>query len=234
MNEIEWQNGTLPVSTRFDDPYYSKHDGRAETGHVFINGNDLPNRWPAMQNCVIAELGFGTSLNFLETVRQWRLHKPSSGKLTYISFEQYPMPASDMEKALSNWPELSDLKERLLELWTPENSLVDAEFADNIYLEIHMSDANERLQELNFEADAWYLDGFSPAKNPELWNETLLQEVSNHTVVGGTFATYTAAGFVRRNLINSGFNVRKVKGFGFKRDMLCGNKMGDIHVADRH
>ncbi|MGI9350067.1 MAG: tRNA (5-methylaminomethyl-2-thiouridine)(34)-methyltransferase MnmD [Rhizobiaceae bacterium] len=234
MNELKWQDGNLPVSSQFDDPYYSRHDGRAETDHVFIHGNRLLERWLEMQSCTIAELGFGTGLNFLETVRQWKCVKPDGARLRFISFEQYPISTKDMEKALSAWPELGEFKPRLLEHWESVPGTLDVEFASDIRLTIHIGDANRLLPELDFLADAWFLDGFSPAKNPELWNNLLMNEVARHTVVGGTFSTYSAAGFVRRSLEASGFQVRKQKGFGSKREMLSGKMQDDIHVADRH
>jgi len=228
---LEWRADTLPVSTRFDDPYYSKEDGRAETSHVFINGNSLPDRWPDMTTCAIAELGFGTGLNFLETARQWRNLRKPDAKLHFISFEQYPMAKEDIDRALSAWPKLAELKKQLLNIWETHQKTLDQPFTDDIRLTVHFDDANDQLPIQGFKADAWYLDGFSPAKNPELWNERLMTEVSHHTVACGTFATYTAAGFVKRNLQSAGFQVSKTKGFGRKRDMLIGQMTSDIHVA---
>ena len=234
MDELEWRDGKIPVSTRFDDPYYSRHDGRAETRHVFIGGNNLPKRWETCSDFTIAELGFGTGLNFLETVDQWLNPSRSSARLHFISFEQYPISAEALQKALSAWPELNMLTSRLLDLWPGESVSFDADFDGNVRLTVHMGDANTLMSDQSFSADAWYLDGFSPAKNRELWNEDLMMEVGRRTVAGGTFATYTAAGFVRRGLQAAGFEVRKTKGFGTKREMLCGHKPRDIHVADRH
>ena len=198
MSELEWRDEITPVSNRFDDPYYSVDDGRAETDYVFIQGNNLPARWPNMETCTIAELGFGTGLNFLETIHQWQNIKADDATLHFISFEQFPMTKEEMSKALSNWPELAEHTSRLVEIWQPQTNLLEIEFATDIKLSVHMGDANLLLPQLKFQVDAWYLDGFSPAKNPELWNETLMQEVGKHTSANGTFATYTAAGFVKR------------------------------------
>jgi tRNA U34 5-methylaminomethyl-2-thiouridine-forming methyltransferase MnmC len=225
MSKLEWREGNFPVSLQFDDPYYSVVDGRAETDHVFINGNMLPERWPNMRNCTLAELGFGTGLNFLETVRQWQETDKTDSKLQFISFEQYPMSATEMTKALSRWPVLSHLSQTLIEGWKPEAQTIEIKFGDTISLSVHIGDANSLLPQLNFQADAWYLDGFSPAKNPELWNEALMEEVAEHTANDGTFATYTAAGFVKRGLQAAGFQVEKTKGFGRKRDMLIGKML---------
>lgn len=235
MNPIDWREGNIPISTKFQDPYYSLEDGRAETAHVFINGNNLPARWQHMHHCMIAELGFGTGLNFLETVRQWKQCKPAEARLKFVSFERYPLKTPDLERALSRWPELAAEGKRLLELWDRIGKTRSmAAFAPDIELEIHVGDANNLLPSKEFLADAWFLDGFSPAKNHELWNEPLMKQVGDHSVAGGTFATYTAAGFVRRNLQAAGFDVRKVRGFGRKRDMLIGAKPNDIHVASGH
>lgn len=221
---LEWRDNNLPVSKRFDDPYYSKQDGRAETEYVFIKSNNLPQRWPTMDKCVIAELGFGTGLNFIETVRHWQLHKREAASLNFISFEQYPIERSDMAKALSAWPELSELAAPLIAQWVTGQAKLDLALTDNTSLTVYFGDANIVLPKTDFVADAWYLDGFSPAKNPQLWNPGLMNQVAQHTVQSGTFATYTAAGFVRRNLIEAGFSIRKVDGFGHKRDMLIGTK----------
>jgi len=224
VSELKWRDDITPISTRFNDPYYSVDDGRAETDYVFIQGNRLPTRWPNMQTCTIAELGFGTGLNFLETVRQWQTQKQQNTSLTFISFEQYPVTKEEIARALSNWPELETLSSRLIELWQPDEETLDIAFAPDIQLTVYMGDANALLPQLSFHADVWYLDGFSPAKNPELWNEALMREVGNHTKPEGTFATYTAAGFVKRGLAAAGFDIQKTKGFGRKRDMLIGKK----------
>jgi len=228
---LEWRDDKTPVSAQFDDPYYSVDDGRAETEYVFIDGNQLKSRWPELSDCTIAELGFGTGLNFLETVRHWRSTKPNGGKLHFTSFEQFPISKDELAKALSNWPDLTDLASQLVEVWDPSPELLDLEFDKDIKLTVYFGDANITLPNLKFAADAWYLDGFSPAKNPELWNDQLMQEVGNRTVAGGTFATYTAAGFVKRNLQFAGFQVQKIRGFGRKREMLTGKMASDIDVA---
>ncbi len=134
------------------------------------------------------------------------------------------MSNEDMAKALSQWPALDELAARLAEVWNPEFEIIDEDFAEDIRLTVFMSDANVRLPQLQLEADAWYLDGFSPAKNPELWNVELMQHVSTATKPAGSFATYSAAGAVRRNLEAAGFSVERKQGFGTKREMLTGIK----------
>ncbi len=222
--ETEWLDENIPRSTRFGDTYYTKSDGRAETGHVFINGNNLPERWKSPTRFTIGELGFGTGLNFLETVRQWKKTRPYGASLEFISFEQFPLSTDEMYRALSRWRELEEATEKLCGQWQVAEKLFELEFDDEVSLQVIFGDANILLPQYELKADAWYLDGFSPSKNPELWNETLLAEVFTKTKPGGTFATYSAAGFVRRNLQAAGFKVSRIKGFDTKREMLSGYK----------
>ena len=211
----------IPVSTQFDDPYYSLVNGLAETHHVFLSGNNLPARF--VDGFRIAELGFGTGLNFIATLEQWRKSKVE-GKFYFTSFEAYPMISDDMIKAYEQFPEIANIAseiaphlEQLLETGTL--SLHDA------HLHLITGDARETVSHWDAQADCWYLDGFSPAKNPELWEGNLMKAVFTKTCAGGTAATYTAAGFVRRNLSDAGFEVERVKGFGRKRHMSVARKV---------
>lgn len=210
------------MSNQFDDTYYSKSDGQAETRHVYLNGNNLPERWKSAASLSIGELGFGTGLNFLETVSLWKLNGNPNGHLNYISYEQYPLTKADITKALSQWSSLKDLGGQLVAIWEPSAGTFQIEFSQHISLTIVFGDANDELPKQTTMIDAWYLDGFSPAKNPELWNLELMQQVYDHTNNGGTFATYSVAGYVRRNLQQAGFSINRQKGFGSKREMLVG------------
>ena len=221
---LEWLDETIPRSLVFGDTYFSKAGGMEETSHVFIGWNELPARWPQMNHCTIGELGFGTGLNFLETIRQWqRLRLPGS-RLHYIAFEAYPMSRHDLERSLSRWPDLAEGTARLVAIWPAGGDTLEAEFAEGACLTIHFADANAALPALQFEADAWYLDGFAPSRNPQMWGAELMQSVFGHTRPGGTFATYTCAGWVRRNLVAAGFEVEKLPGFAGKREMLRGRR----------
>lgn len=219
---VSWLDGTIPVSTRFDDPYYSKADGLAETRHTFLEGNHLAARFANCKDTfTIAELGFGTGLNFLATCILWRQVAPATARLNYLSFERYPLPASDIRHALSRWPKLSKAAEALLAHWNTDLEFI--EFTDtSIEATVFLSDANTRLPQLSFQADAWFLDGFAPSRNPDLWSAELMQAVFRNTCSGGTFATYTAAGWVRRNLQEAGFEVSRIPGHGTKREMMTG------------
>lgn len=217
--ELEWQ-GDVPIATRFNDPYFSYENGLAETAHVFLAGNDLPQRFtPGFH---IAELGFGTGLNFLAALGAFMAHCPT-GKLLFTSFEAYPMPAE------ARWRALLPFKDQLMiDVFEPDRgsaSLCSSLMGERFELRVILGDARETLPLWEEAADAWFLDGFSPAKNPALWEAGLLREVARHTAAGGSFATYTAAGFVRRALGDAGFFVERVQGFGRKRHMTRGRLM---------
>ncbi|MFZ1815288.1 MAG: tRNA (5-methylaminomethyl-2-thiouridine)(34)-methyltransferase MnmD [Rhizobiaceae bacterium] len=220
----QWIDGTHPFSTRFQDNYYSRTDGQSETRHVFLDGNKLAERMAASRHFTIAELGFGTGLNYLETVRLWRSLAHPGMRLTYVSFELYPLSRGEMSLALSSWPDIAALAGPLVDTWHPDLEILELEHAPDVALTLFMSDANIRLPQLEFEADAWFLDGFAPSRNPQMWNETLIGEVFRHTRPGGTFATYTAAGWVRRNLQSAGFHVTRQKGHAGKREMMVGTR----------
>lgn len=217
--ELEWRDGHTPVSTRFDDPYFSLDNGLAETEYVFLDGNDLPRRLrPGFH---IAELGFGTGLNLLAAWRAW-LRSGQSTPLRYTSFEAYPMSADEMQRSLSAWPELGELAAQLVAAWREAPALR----TDTLEMEVILGDARECLPGWTAQADAWFLDGFSPARNPELWAPELMAQVAAHTKPGGSFATYTAAGQVRAALADAGFTVERRKGFAHKRHMTHGRKEG--------
>ena len=212
--DLEWRDNGVPVSNRFADPYYSLDNGLNETRHVFLTGNDLPARF--CDGFHIAELGFGTGLGFLTAVQAW-LENDTKGHLNFTSFEAYPMSANEMARALSLFPELGDLAALLVAQWDGKAQVI--KLTEHVTLEVIFGDARETLPRWQGKADAWFLDGFSPARNPELWSPELMQEVGAHTAPSGTVATYTAAGFVRRGLADAGFQVERIKGFGRKRHM---------------
>ena len=216
--QIAWREGDLPVSTRFDDPYFSLQGGLAETAHVFLAGNDLPARF--RNGFQIAELGFGTGLNLLATLHQWR-NTGQTGQLRFTTFEAFPMTAPEMLRAQAAFSELSDIAAELAPFW---NDSPQGFTLSDLHFTMIRGDARETLPLWQGRADAWFLDGFSPAKNPEMWGDALLAEVGRHTAPGGTAATYTAAGFVRRSLQAAGFDVTRQQGYGSKRHMTVARK----------
>ncbi|WP_454746652.1 tRNA (5-methylaminomethyl-2-thiouridine)(34)-methyltransferase MnmD [Ciceribacter selenitireducens] len=227
--ELTWRDGDMPYSTAFDDHFYCQTDGRLECGHVFLAGNGLPERWVRPGTFRIGELGFGTGLNACETWRQWKATRAKDGHLHFVSFELYPMRAEELSRALSRWPEIDVEREALAALW-PENpsGTVEFDLDGQTRLTVLCGDALTSLTSSLLAFDAWFLDGFAPARNAAMWSPELMAEVCGHTVPGGSFATYAAAGFVRRNLIAAGFAVERRKGFAGKREMLCGVKPGSV------
>lgn len=220
---LEWIDGDMPYSPEFGDHFYCREDGRAECGHVFLAGNGLPERWAAGGDFVIGELGFGTGLNFCETWRKWKA-SGADGSLHFISFELHPMNRASIDKALGRWPELDIERATLVAHWPEERSdIIELGFG-NVRLTVICGDALTSLANSRLAFDAWFLDGFAPSRNPAMWSEEVLRAVHDHTRAGGTFATYAAAGFVRRNLVAAGFAVERRPGFAGKREMLCGQK----------
>lgn len=220
-NDLMWREtdaGRVPISGRYDDPYYSLDNGLAETEHVFVSGNDLSNRFDRPLH--IAELGFGTGLNFLATVKAWH-EADHSQPLTFTSFEGFPLKQADAAAALTAFPDVGHFASGLLGIW--DSVMVGpAAYGDLITLDVITGDVRETLPSWKGRADAWYLDGFSPAKNPDMWEAPLMQAVADHTASGGTLATYTAAGHVRRALEAAGFTITRTPGFGRKRHMTRG------------
>lgn len=212
-DQIAWRDGDVPVSTLFDDPFFSLEDGVAETQHVFLSGNDLPTRF--RRGFQIAELGFGTGLNLLVAWDAWE-KSGQTGPLHFTSFEAYPMSQEDMIRAHQAFPAFDGKRDQLAAAWARQSGVIEL---PGLVAEIIVGDARETVSEWKGKADAWFLDGFSPAKNPELWTDELMQDVANHTAKDGTAATYTAAGFVRRGLAEAGFAVERTAGFGRKRHM---------------
>ena len=211
---LNWRDGVIPVSVRFDDPYFSLNDGLAETRHVFLAGNDLPARLRA--DFQVAELGFGTGLNLLAL-----LMVAPQVPMRFTSFEAFPLTAAEIARALEHFPEARAVAEPFLQAWAQGQTRFNL---GPIAVEVIIGDARETLAAWGGQADAWFLDGFSPAKNPEMWSPDILAEVARHTAPGGSFATYTAAGHVRRGLADGGFTVRRLPGHGNKRHMSVGVK----------
>lgn len=222
---LEWHAGDMPYSREFGDHFYCREDGRLECGHVFLAGNGLPGRWHRSGTFRIGELGFGTGLNFCETWRQWKTAAAERTNLHFVSFERFPMRADEIGKALSHWPEIDAERQALCAAWpdTP-NGRIDLDLATDVRLTVVCGPAFDTIPGFPAPFDAWYLDGFAPRRNPDMWSQELMRVVQEKTVEEGTFATYAAAGFVRRNLQAAGFIVERRPGFGSKREMLCGVK----------
>ena len=217
--QLEWRDGKIPISTQFDDPYFSLDNGLAETRYVFLEGNNLPKRITGP--FAVGELGFGTGLNFLTLWKAMSDHG-CTGPVTFTTFEAFPMSAEEMRKALDAFPEVAEFAPLLIASIEKGGQVHDF---GTIRLDIVLGDVRETLPRSDLAADAWFLDGFSPAKNPEMWGADLMAEVGRHTKTGGTAATYTAAGHVRRSLEEAGFEVERTAGFGRKRHMTRARKL---------
>lgn len=213
-----------PRSGRFGDIYFALEDGLAETRTVFLEANGLPGRWRGRPRFCVAELGFGTGLNIAALLDLWRREGPAGAWLSVFTIDKGPLDARDARAALSRWPELAPAAEPLLAAWPPpapgfhHRRLPDLRCA----LTIAHGEAAAMLAAADFAADAWFLDGFAPAKNPAMWSEAVFAQMARLSAPGATFGTYTAAGAVRRGLAGAGFEVVKAPGHGRKRERLTG------------
>ena len=223
-----------PRSEEYNDIYFCEEDGLAEGDHVFLKGNGLPGKWENRANFVIAETGFGTGLNFLASWLKWDETAKAGQHLTYISFEKYPLSKEKIREALSRWKtELGGRLEIMLDAYP---ALIagwhNIEINPGITLLLIFDDVNRALPELNAQVDAWFLDGFAPAKNPEMWSETVFKAMAKNSHSDTTVASFTAAGLVKNGLRTVGFHIAKTRGFGRKRDMIYGHFLGDKKRAE--
>jgi tRNA U34 5-methylaminomethyl-2-thiouridine-forming methyltransferase MnmC len=212
--DLIWRAG-VPVSRRHDDPYFSRVDGLGESRHVFLAGNALPARLrPGFR---VAELGTGAGLNLLALAQA--AEAAGVAPIRYTGFELRPLPPAAIARALAAFPSLAPLAQVLASAWRTDGF---AARIGPVEAEMIVGDARRTLPAWGGRAEAWFLDGFAPARNPELWERELMAAVAGHTAARGTFATYTAAGAVRRALASAGFAVQRRPGFGTKRHMTTG------------
>ena len=229
-----WGKNGTPVSKYFDDVYFSNVSGMAETHHVFLKGNSLEQRFSALEpsSCfVITETGFGTGLNFLCTWHLFNQTAPHDCQLHYISTEKYPLSTEEIEQALAVFPALKEYIAELCQHYpqsraTPRATPIELNLAKGrIKLTLLIGDVLDTLPTLTEKTDAWFLDGFAPSKNPDMWQHSLFTAMAEHSKQNTTYATFTAASVVRRGLHHCGFSVIKSPGYGKKRDMLHGQFM---------
>lgn len=228
---LDWQEG-LPFSTQYGDIYFSRESGVAETRHVFLDQNHLTARWPILKDgdrFVIGETGFGTGLNFLCAWQLWDEVAPASARLHFVSTELHPIAPDELRRALALWPELAKWSAQLLARYgVMAPGWHRLTFAQGrVVLTLLIGDARTTLPRLDATVDAWFLDGFAPARNPEMWDTGLFQVMAKRSAPNATFATFTSAGIVRRGLEAAGFQVEKVPGHGKKREMLRGELAGE-------
>lgn len=221
--ELDWTPDGAPRAQRHGDVYFSAQDGLAETRAVFLRGCGLPEAWEGRETFTVAETGFGTGLNFLALWQLWQAHRPAPGaQLTFFSFEGFPLRREDAQRALQAWPELAGMAQALAARWPgPVRGVRSIAFPeDGVRLVLHLGDIREMLPQSRFLADAWFLDGFSPAKNEEMWGDWIYPHVAQRSAPGARLATFTVAGAVRRGLAAAGFGVAKAEGHGRKRERL--------------
>ncbi|WP_338851696.1 bifunctional tRNA (5-methylaminomethyl-2-thiouridine)(34)-methyltransferase MnmD/FAD-dependent 5-carboxymethylaminomethyl-2-thiouridine(34) oxidoreductase MnmC [Alteromonas macleodii] len=233
--QVHFNESGTPVADHFDDVYFSNDSGIDETQHVFVAGNDLAERWQQWRNptFVIAETGFGTGLNFLVAMRAFNEFKVANPDhplkhLYFITTEKFPLPQQDMQRALEAFPALKDEAKALASLYPMGLEGCHRLHFDNhsTTLDLWIGDVHELLPQwhspVNGLIDAWFLDGFAPSKNPDMWTDALFSQMARLSKTGTTFGTFTAAGIVKRGLAGVGFTIKKRNGFGRKRDMLTG------------
>lgn len=229
--ELDWHTGVygdVPISRQFGDVYFSRTDGLAETDHVFLQGNDLPQRLAALgayEYFVVGETGFGTGLNFLALWQLWRQVRPDNhSHLHMLTVEKHPLILADLRRALASWPQLAELSAQLLAQYPPPLSGVHRLIfaAERLSLDVWLGDAADCLPKIYSErpVQAWFLDGFAPACNPELWQAQVIDQIVRLSAVGTTFASFSVAQVVRQGLAAHGISVTRPKGFKYRREML--------------
>lgn len=231
--QIHYNDQGTPVSDVFDDVYFSNESGLEETRYVFLQQNGLPERWAhhSTQFFHIIETGFGTGLNFLLAWQHFREHRQrhpeaQCQRLYFSTFEKYPLQRADLQQALLSWPTLAELAELLLAQYPlPLAGCHRLQFDQGaVTLDLWLGDVHDCMPQLSShnQADAWFLDGFAPSKNPQMWQPELFSQMARLSKTQTTVATFTSAGLVRRGLQDAGFSVRKIKGYGRKREMSIG------------
>lgn len=214
----------VPRSEEFDDVYFNSEDGPGETAYVFFDGNNLPAAWQGAERFTIGETGFGTGLNFLLAWKLFDRTAPAGAMLDYVSVEKYPLSAEQIGNGLSQFSDiLSPYLEKFLAKYPMRVPGFHRIVFDNrVALTLIFDDAGDALSEVEGQIDAWFLDGFTPSRNPDMWTDKVFGEIARLSHKNTTLSTFTSAGFVKRGLRAVGFDIKKRKGFGFKWSMLTG------------
>lgn len=218
--DISWSNN-LPYSPGYDDIYYSDAGIREEAEYVFVQSNNLPGRFQGAKNFVIAETGFGFGLNFAVTLAAWHKNTVDEATLDYIGIEKHPVSPENIDRLSQTWPDLREYFDALLSCYPLPVRGKHTRVMCNGRVRLHLlfMDVQEALRDESYKVNAWYLDGFSPDKNAELWCADVFESIAQNSCANATLSTYTSAGQVRRGLIQAGFEVKKIKGYGKKREM---------------
>ncbi|MGY2174231.1 bifunctional tRNA (5-methylaminomethyl-2-thiouridine)(34)-methyltransferase MnmD/FAD-dependent 5-carboxymethylaminomethyl-2-thiouridine(34) oxidoreductase MnmC [Pseudomonas azotoformans] len=229
--QLDWDDQGRPHSRVFDDVYFSDKSGLEETRYVFLEQNRLQERFATLQaggRLVIGETGFGTGLNFLCAWQLFEQHAVTGARLHFVSVEKYPLSPSDLQRALALWPELQPFAEQLLKQYIAIHQGFQRLVLDNgrVTLTLLIGDALEQLPQLDAQVDAWFLDGFAPAKNPDMWTAELFAELARLAAPGSTISTFTSTGWVRRLINAAGFKMKRTPGIGHKWEILRGEFLG--------
>ncbi|MCP2019956.1 UNVERIFIED_ORG: tRNA 5-methylaminomethyl-2-thiouridine biosynthesis bifunctional protein [Pseudomonas reinekei] len=232
--QLDWDDQGRPYSRVFDDVYFSDKSGLDETCYVFIEQNRLAERFAALPEggrLVIGETGFGTGLNFLCAWQVFEQHAAASARLHFVSVEKYPLSPADLQRALALWPELKVFADQLLEQYVAIHQGFQRLTLDHgrVTLTLLIGDALEQLPQLDARIDAWFLDGFAPAKNPDMWTAELFAELARLAAPGASISTFTSTGWVRRLLNAAGFKMKRTPGIGHKWEILRGEFLGWPH-----
>ncbi|MFT7433906.1 MAG: tRNA 5-methylaminomethyl-2-thiouridine biosynthesis bifunctional protein [Alphaproteobacteria bacterium] len=212
------------VADKFGDVYFSPTGGYEESKYVFLHGNHLPDRWRESHEFTIIETGFGTGLNFLTTWELWDKQATSQQQLHFISVEKFPLNIETFNNSLHAYPNLKRFSIELNKHYPDliKNEVNTIQISTNVKLTLLIGDVLNVLRKAPNKADAWFLDGFSPKKNPEMWNTYLYNQIAKLSNNNATFATFTAATHVRNGLTEAGFKVERIKGFSYKKHMCRG------------
>lgn len=229
--QLDWDDQGRPRSRVFDDVYFSDQSGLDETRYVFLEQNRLAERFaalPAGGRLVIGETGFGTGLNFLCAWQLFEQHAVAGARLHFVSVEKFPLSPGDLQRALALWPDLKQFSDQLLKHYVAIHQGFQRIVLDNgrVTLTLLIGDALEQLPQLDGQIDAWFLDGFAPAKNPEMWTAELFAELARLAAPGSTISTFTSTGWVRRLLNAAGFKMKRTPGIGHKWEILRGEFLG--------
>ncbi|GJB81305.1 bifunctional tRNA (5-methylaminomethyl-2-thiouridine)(34)-methyltransferase MnmD/FAD-dependent 5-carboxymethylaminomethyl-2-thiouridine(34) oxidoreductase MnmC [Pseudomonas shirazica] len=231
--QIDWDDQGRPHSRQYDDVYFAVNEGIEETRHVFLGQTRLAERFAnlAPHACVvIGETGFGTGMNFYCAWQLFEQHAHAEARLHFVSVEKYPLGRDDLARAIRLWPELAAYSQPLLEQYVAVHPGFQQFTFDNgrVTLTLLIGDVLEQLPQLDAQIDVWFLDGFAPAKNPDMWTPELFAQLARLSHPGTVLGTFTTTGWVRRSLVDAGFAMKKVPGIGKKWEVMSGAYVGPV------
>ncbi len=236
--QLDWDEEGQPSSRQYADVYFSRENGLEETRYVFLSNNDLPQRFAALQpdeQLVIGETGFGTGMNFLCAWELFEQMAPSGARLHFVSVEKHPLTHADLQRALALWPSLQRYSQQLLDGYVGINTGFQRLVFDagRVVLTLMIGDALAMLPQLDARVDAWFLDGFAPSKNPEMWTPDLFAQLARLSTAQTTLGTFTSTGYVRRALNDAGFQMKRVPGLGKKWEVMRGTFGGAASTSSK-